>query len=128
MSLIWNGREEAVGKSKAFRFDGGAGTYLGTGLLALLVTVVSLGFAFPFAVVLRQRWRAKHTYISGRRLTFVGTGFGLFGNWVKWFLLCIITLGIYGFWVGPRIQQWIVENTDFDPAYVQPEAVPAAAA
>ena len=116
-----------MGKSKAFRFDGGAGTYLGTGLLALLVTVFSLGFAFPFALVLRQRWRAKHTYVNGRRLIFDGTGLSLFGNWVKWFLLCIVTLGIYGFWVGPRIQKWIVENTDFDPAYVQPEVVPAAA-
>lgn len=106
-----------MGKSKAFYFDGGAGTYLGTGILAFLVTVLTLGIAMPFAIVLRQRWRAKHTYINGHRLMFTGSGMGLFGNWIKWFLLTIITLGIYSLWVGPRIQKWIVENTDFDPAF-----------
>lgn len=44
-----------MGKSKAFVFDGGAATYLGTGILAFLITVVSLGFALPFAITLRQR-------------------------------------------------------------------------
>jgi uncharacterized membrane protein YjgN (DUF898 family) len=56
---------------------------------------------------------------------FVGTAMGLFGNWLKWLLLSIITLGIYLFWVGPRIQKWVVENTDFDPTFVP--AVPVAA-
>jgi uncharacterized membrane protein YjgN (DUF898 family) len=102
-----------MARSRSFTFDGGAGTYLGTSLLALLVTVVSLGFAFPFALVLKQRWRAKHTFIMGRQLVFIGSGTGLFGNWIKWFLLCIITLGIYGFWVGPRVTQWVVEHTEF---------------
>jgi hypothetical protein len=26
-------------------------------------------------------------------------------------LLCIVTLGIYGFWVYPRLMQWKVEKT-----------------
>lgn len=103
-----------MGRSRSFTFDGGAGTYLGTGLLALLVTVLTLGICLPFAVVLRQRWRAKHTCIDGRRLAFVGGGFQLFGNWIRWLLLIIITLGIYSFWVAPRLQKWIVENTDFE--------------
>lgn len=51
-----------MGKSQAFRFDGGAGSYLGVGIMAVLVT-----------------------------------------------------LGIYSFWVMPRLQKWIVENTDFAP-------------
>lgn len=66
-----------MSKSKAFRFDGGAGTYLGTGILAFLITV--------------------------------------------------ITFGIYGFWVGPRVQKRVVENTDFDSAYVATQPVVAAA-
>lgn len=102
-----------MGKSQNFTFDGGAGTYLGTSIVAFLVTVFTLGLAYPYALVLMQRWKAKHTFIEGRRLAFTGTGMGLFGNWIKWFLLCIITLGIYGFWVQPRLTQWIVEHTDF---------------
>jgi uncharacterized membrane protein YjgN (DUF898 family) len=100
--------------SHRFTFDGGAGTYVGTGILAFLITVFTLGICYPFAVVLKQRWRAKHSYIDGRRLVFTGSAWGLFGNWIKWFLLTIITLGIYGFWVVPRLQRWIWQNTDFD--------------
>ena len=69
--------------SGRFRFDGGAGTYLGTGVLALLVTVFTLGICYPFALVLRERWRAKHTYLDGQRLTFTDTGIGLCGLWIK---------------------------------------------
>ena len=99
--------------SKRFTFDGGALTYVGTGILGLLITLFSLGILYPFALVLRQRWRAKHSYIDGKQLTFTGSALGLFGNWLKWLFLSIITLGIYLFWVGPRIQRWIWQNTDF---------------
>ena len=99
--------------SKRFTFDGGALTYVGTGILGLLITLFSLGILYPFALVLRHRWRAKHSYIDGKQLTFTGSAWGLFGNWLKWLFLSIITLGIYLFWVGPRIQRWIWQNTDF---------------
>jgi uncharacterized membrane protein YjgN (DUF898 family) len=99
--------------SKRFTFDGGAATYVGTALLGLLITVLTLGICYPFAIVLRQRWRAKHSYIDGKQLIFTGSAWGLFGHWIKWFLLSLITVGIYLFWVGPRIQKWIWENTDF---------------
>ena len=104
-------------KSGRFQFDGGAGTYLGTGILAALITIFTLGICYPFAMVLLERWRCKHTYIDGQRLVFTGTGIGLFGLWIKWLLLIIITAGIYLLWVAPRIQQRKVENTDFDPTW-----------
>jgi len=94
----------------AFRFDGGAATYWGTGLLAFLVTTFTLGLAFPFALVLLLRWKAKHTYIEGRQVSFDGTGFGLFGNWLKWMFLTVITVGIYSFWIQPRLIKWSVEH------------------
>ena len=103
-----------MGKSKSFQFDGGAGTYLGTAILALLVTVFTLGICYPYAVVLRNRWRTGHTIIDGRRLVFRGSAVGLFGNWLKWLFLSIITIGIYLFWVMPRVNKWVVENTDWE--------------
>jgi uncharacterized membrane protein YjgN (DUF898 family) len=105
-----------MGRSKAFVFDGGAATYVGTALLGFIVTICTLGLATPFAIVLRQRWRAKHTFIHGRRLIFLGSGMQLFGLWIKWTLLTIVTLGIYSLWMVPQVQKWIVENTDFDPS------------
>jgi len=100
-----------------FRFDGGAATYLGTGILGVLITVFTAGLCYPFAAVLNQRWRAKHSYIDGRRLIFTGTGRGLFAMWIKWFFIILVTIGIYLLWVGPRIARWKWENTDFDPSY-----------
>jgi uncharacterized membrane protein YjgN (DUF898 family) len=99
--------------SGRFAFDGGAATYVGTALLALLITVVTFGICYPFAFVLRERWRAKHSLIDGQRLVFTGSAWGLFGRWLLWLLLIIVTLGIYSFWVGPRMQRWKWENTDF---------------
>jgi uncharacterized membrane protein YjgN (DUF898 family) len=42
-------------------------------------------------------WKTRHTVINGRRLAFNGTAIGLFGNWIKWWFFCLITLGIYSF-------------------------------
>lgn len=102
-----------IGISRHFTFDGGAATYVGTLLLSVLITVVTFGLAYPFALVLQKRWVAKHTFIDGHQLVFTGSAIGLFGNWLKWFLLTIVTLGIYSFWVIPRLQKWVVEHTDF---------------
>ena len=107
-----NGRRSDV---PAFFFSGGAATYVGTGILAFLVTVFTLGLAYPFGLVLRERWKAKHSYIEGRRLMFTGTGFGLFGNWTKWLLLTCVTIGFYSFWVIPKLTKWKIEHQAFDP-------------
>jgi len=58
-------------------------------------------------------WEAKHTVIEGRRLEFTGTAAGLFGQWVKWLLLSIITIGIYSFWVNIKLKKWRTEHTRF---------------
>lgn len=102
-----------MAKSKNFVFDGGAGTYWLNSFLAFVITIITLGICYPYALVLKQRWIANHTLVEGRRLKFTGTGIGLFGNWIKWFALIIITLGIYSIWVTPRIHKWVVEHTDF---------------
>ncbi len=103
--------------SRRFEFDGGAAAYVGTAIAGFLLTVCTLGICFPFALVLRQRWRAKHSYIDGRRLIFTGSAWRLFANWIKWLLLSIVTLGVYAFWVGPRVAKWVWEHTSFDPAH-----------
>ena len=103
--------------SGRFYFDGGAVSFIGTGIVAAVITIATFGTGFPFALVLLERWRAKHTYIDGQRLRFFGTGLGLFALLVKSFLLCFVTLGMYSFWVIPRIQQWTIEHTDFDPTW-----------
>ena len=103
-----------MARSGRFKFDGGAATYVGTGILAMLITVCTFGICYPFALVLRERWRAKHSSIDGFQLVFTGSATALFGNWIKWLLLIIVTFGVYLFWVRPRIASWKWEHTEFD--------------
>lgn len=65
------------------------------------------------AVTMIYRYEAGHTVLDGRRLQFTGTGASLFRQWIKWFLLTIITLGIYGFWVQIAFKKWHVKHLQF---------------
>ena len=94
-------------------FDGGLAQLIGYRILGILVTVVTLGIAAPWAITMVEGWTAKHTVIEGRRLQFNGSAVSLFGHWIKWLLLTIVTLGIYGFWVSIKMKQWVVKNTTF---------------
>ena len=103
-----------MSKSKNFVFDGGAGTYLATAIFGFLITFFTAGIGYPWALCSIQRWKAKHTYIQGKRLKFTGGGLSLIGLWIKWLVFTIITFGIYSFWMIPSLNQWIVEHTDFE--------------
>ncbi|NEW65679.1 DUF898 family protein [Carnobacteriaceae bacterium zg-84] len=94
-------------------FDGGLLSLVGHILFGTIITVLTLGICYPWAVCLIYRWKTKHTVIEGHRLIFTGTAMGLFGNWIKWLLLSIITLGIYSFWVGIKLEQWKTKHTFF---------------
>ena len=102
-----------MSKSKNFVFDGGAATYIGAAILRKLITIFTLGLAYPWALCLFHRWKAKHTYIQGKQLVFTGGGFSLIGFWIKSVFFVIITAGIYIFWLIPKLNQWVVEHTDF---------------
>jgi uncharacterized membrane protein YjgN (DUF898 family) len=113
-------------------FDGRVGELFGINLAVSFITMFTLGFGFPWALVMKQRYVTGHTIVEGKRLRFDGTGGQLFGIWVKVLLLCIVTLGIYSFWAEVRVQRWIAQNTHFDagvaqyaPAPPAPVAVPA---
>ena len=58
-------------------------------------------------------WRINHTVIEVRKLEFFGSAWSLFGNWIKWLLLSIITLGIYSFWVRIKLYDWKAKYTRF---------------
>ena len=94
-------------------FDGGLLQLIGWKLLGGLITMLTLGICYPWAVCMEYNWEIKHTVINGKRLKFDGTAIGLFGNWIKWLLLTIITIGIYGFWVSIAIRKWKTKHTHF---------------
>lgn len=94
-------------------FDGGLFELIGIAVIGWFVTVFTFGICFPWALCMLYRWKIDHTVIEGRRLRFTGSAVSLFGQWIKWFLLCIVTLGIYGFWLGIALEKWKVQNTEF---------------
>lgn len=94
-------------------FDGGLLQLIGWQILGGIVTMLTLGICYPWAICMLYRWEAKHTVINGRRLKFTGTAMQLFGNWIKWILLTIITLGIYAFWLNIKLIQWKTKHTEF---------------
>lgn len=94
-------------------FDGGLFQLIGWRLLGWLITILTLGICFPWALCMVYNWEIKHTVIEGKRLRFDGTALQLFGNWIKWLLLTIITFGIYSFWVQIAIKKWKTKYTFF---------------
>ena len=93
------------------KFTGGLLGLIGISILKVFISVVTLGLGVPWAVCLKERWIAEHTIIDETQLTFDGTGIQLFGNYIKWFLLTIITFGIYSFWLNIKMKQWVVSHT-----------------
>lgn len=94
-------------------FDGGLFELIGLSLLGLIITIVTFGVCYPWALCLVYGWKINHTVIEGKRLQFHGKAISLFGNWLKWLFFCIITFGIYWFWLSIALEKWKVKNTSF---------------
>ena len=95
-------------------FDGGLIELIGWKLLAFIITLVTLGFAWPWAKCMIYSYQIKHTVYNGKRLKFVGTGGDLFVNNFKWVLLSIITFGIYAFFIPVKKTKWVISNIYFE--------------
>lgn len=97
-----------MGESK---FTGGLLGLIGINILSGLIMGITLGIALPWAVCMKEKWYAEHTIVDGKKLVFDGNAVQLFGNYIKWFLLSLITCGIYSFWLSIKMKQWVVSHT-----------------
>ena len=104
---------EAVLTPPKSEFDGGFWGLLGVNLLVGLVSVISLGFAFPAMYCFRLRWFYKHTVINGKRLAFNGKGRQLFGRYILWCFLSVITCGIFALWLPIKYKKWETKHVEF---------------
>lgn len=95
------------------KFTGGLLGLIGINILIAALFVFTLGLGVPWCICLKQEWLSKHTIIDGRRVLFDGNGLQLFGNYLKWWLLCLVTLGIYGFWLPIKFRQWTTRHMHF---------------
>lgn len=101
-------------EAPASYFDGGVLEYWLYQIGGSFLMTITFLIATPWVLCMIERWRVRHIVIDGRRLRFDGTGGQLFGNWIKWLLLTIITIGIYGFWVAVKLEQWKTKHTHFE--------------
>lgn len=95
-------------------FDGGLLGFIGWGILAWLIIVLTLGLGTTWAICMLYRYQFKHTVYNGHRLKFKGSGIGLLGNTIKWTFFTIITLGIYGIFVPVKRAKWIISNLHYE--------------
>lgn len=96
-----------------YYFDGGLFELVCWKVLGFLVTTLTLGICAPWAYTMVYKYEASHTVLDGRRLRFTGSAIGLFGQWIRWLLLTIITFGIYGFWVNLALKKWKTRHLEF---------------
>ena len=94
-------------------FTGGAFAYFFRSLAVGLVSTISFGLLLPVMTCWLQRWVASHTFINGRQQVFDGKGGQLFGKYIVWFLLTIVTLGIYSIWLPVKMKKWMTQHTHF---------------
>ncbi len=95
-------------------FDGTFWGLLGVNLLVSFVSAISLGFAAPAMTCYRLRWFYRHTCIGGYRLKFNGRGGQLFGKYLLWALLTLITLGIYALWIPIKFKKWETSHVEIE--------------
>lgn len=102
-------KEEFV-KGESY-FTGGLLGLIGVNLFCKILTIISLGLLYPFGICYKQKWITKHSVINRKKIVFDGTAISLIGHYLLWWILCIITFGIYGLWLPIKIEQWKVKNT-----------------
>ena len=102
------------------RFEGSVIAFIGITLLTNFLTGISLGFAFPAMYCFKKRWIYLNTVVNGYRLRFTGTGGQLFGKYLLWMLLTLLTCGVFALWLPVKYQQWETKHIEID-SYVGEE-------
>lgn len=87
---------------------------IGVNLAVAFVSFITLGLAWPALWCFRMRWVYKHTVIGGYRLKFTGKGGQLFGKYLLWVLLTIVTLTIYAWWLPIKYKKWEISHVEID--------------
>jgi uncharacterized membrane protein YjgN (DUF898 family) len=121
--LLWlarwtfeNSRLSTPAGEMRFDFNGSGPRLLGLMLVNALLTVLTLGFYTPWAVVEALRYAADGATARGAdtrpwRLRFDGTGGEAFPILLKGFVFGILTLGIYLPWFLCALARWMAART-----------------
>ena len=92
------------------KFTGTLWGLIGINVLQFALTTLTLGIAAPWALCIKQRYLVNNTVIDGHRHVFDGMGCELFRKYIVWFLLLVVTLGIYGLWINIKMHRWVTSH------------------
>lgn len=99
-------------------FDGNLAVWFFIRLGCFLLNVCTLFLLKPFTYCWKRGWYIRHCVYDGRRMVFDGNGAQLFGAYIKWFLLSIVTLGVYYLlWMSLNMKRWETEHTHLEEGY-----------
>jgi len=112
--LVKSGSADSLDESNKIesKFYGGVGAVFLFCIWAPILLVITLFLATPFVTCVVIRWICNNSAIGGKNYIFKGTAMGLFGRWILWYILTIITFGIYGFWSIRNQIRWVIENIE----------------
>ena len=86
-------------------------------LACLVLKILTLFIIKPVADMWIYKWEVRHTVYDGRRLYFDGNVIQLFGKYMLWWLLSMVTLGVYSFFAANRLLKWRVKHTHLRDGY-----------
>lgn len=92
-------------------YTGTVGEFLGTAIVAGLITMITCGIGYPWAETMVQSYTMKNTVINTDRYVYTGTGGELFGIYLLNGILTAITCGIYYPWATCALNRYIVSHT-----------------
>jgi len=95
-------------------FDGKPIQVLGNLVFGFFALLLTLGIALPWVYCRQISWDCNHMVYEGKRLHFDGSGGELLGKWIGWYLLGLITLGIYTWFLPIKFQKWKVKHCHFE--------------
>lgn len=86
-------------------------------IMCIFILIVTFGFSFPIVKCIRYRYRARNTYISGKRLKFIGTSKEIAKLYLRWLIYGILSLGIFFLFVNVLEEKYRIENTVVNEMY-----------
>ena len=89
---------------------------LGRVILDAILTFITLGIYLPWAINGDVKYVCDHVRVenppSGTTgaIEYTGKGVELFGRFILWYILTIVTLGLYTPWMLNGFYRYVVEN------------------
>jgi uncharacterized membrane protein YjgN (DUF898 family) len=99
-----------------FSFRGGVFEFYKVSIKGWLLTVVTLGIAYPIWQNWRQNFLVSHSYYGNKNFSYDGNGKDCIWPFALHLLLSIPTFGICWLWYWARMQRYYWDHTTFNDA------------